>query len=277
MYVWFDALVNYISALGWPGEGEWERFWPGVQIAGKDNLRQQAAIWQAMLMSAGLPNSRQIIINGFIMVEGQKMSKSLGNVLTPEEVVEKYGRESTRFLLATLSVQGGDVDISPELLENLYQSELVNGLGNLCSRVAKMAEQVRLGGEGAGERERRAASEPRQVKNEPERAGSELAAVRPELDEQFRAWLDDYKTHKGLELIRQWVTETDGYLSEKKPWQVTEVEEKRAILRVAVETILKIARHLVIYMPETAAKIERHFRGEQIVALEPLFPRQHVN
>jgi methionyl-tRNA synthetase len=90
MYVWFDALVNYISTLGWPEDlANFQQFWPAVQVAGKDNLRQQAAMWQAMLMSAGLPNSQQILINGFIGVDGQKMSKSLGNVIKPKEMVER--------------------------------------------------------------------------------------------------------------------------------------------------------------------------------------------
>jgi len=99
MYVWFDALVNYISTLGWPDDlTTFEQFWPGIQIAGKDNLRQQAAMWQAMLMSAGLPTSRQILLNGFINVNGQKMSKTLGNVISPYEMVEKYGVDGTRYL-----------------------------------------------------------------------------------------------------------------------------------------------------------------------------------
>src|SRR5690606_33583908 len=103
MYVWFDALVNYISTLGWPdNEQQFQQFWPGVQLAGKDNLRQQSAMWQAMLMAAGLPNSQQILINGFIGVDGQKMSKSLNNVISPQEMVDRYGQDATRYLLINL-------------------------------------------------------------------------------------------------------------------------------------------------------------------------------
>ena len=97
MYVWFDALINYISTLGWPKSGsDFETFWPGLQIAGKDNLRQQSAMWQAMLLSAGLPPSKQIIIHGFITSGGQKMSKSLGNVIDPFEIVQTYGTDALR-------------------------------------------------------------------------------------------------------------------------------------------------------------------------------------
>ena len=100
VYVWFDALINYISALGWPeGKTKFKKFWPGVQVAGKDNLRQQTAMWQAMLMSANLPNSKQILIHGFINADGQKMSKSLGNVINPFELVEKYGTDPVRYFL----------------------------------------------------------------------------------------------------------------------------------------------------------------------------------
>ena len=97
MYVWFDALINYISAIGWPQDiKRFESWWPVVQFAGKDNLRQQSAIWQAMLFSAGLPPSKQIFIHGFISVDGQKISKSLGNTVDPYELVKKYGTDALR-------------------------------------------------------------------------------------------------------------------------------------------------------------------------------------
>ena len=98
MYVWFDALINYISTIGWNGNmDEFEKNWPGVQVAGKDNLRQQSAMWQAMLMSAGLPASKQIFIHGFITAEGQKMSKTVGNVVDPFDIVETYGIDAVRY------------------------------------------------------------------------------------------------------------------------------------------------------------------------------------
>src|SRR3989344_6448676 len=101
MYVWFDALVSYISTIGWPDNLEnFEKWWPVVQFAGKDQVRQQAAIWQAMLMSAGFPPSKQIVIHGFINIEGKKMSKSVGNVVGPVELVEEYGVDALRYYLA---------------------------------------------------------------------------------------------------------------------------------------------------------------------------------
>ncbi len=154
MYVWFDALVNYISALGWPEEhgawnlehGTFEEWWGtrkepnAIQIAGKDNLRQQSAIWQAMLMSAGLPNSKQILIHGFITSGGEKMSKSLGNVVDPFELVEKYGTDAVRYWLLKEVPTFDDADFTLERFEQTYNADLANGLGNLVNRIMALAE-----------------------------------------------------------------------------------------------------------------------------------------
>ncbi len=137
MYVWFDALTNYISTLGWPNdEDTFKKFWPVVQVAGKDNLRQQSAMWQAMLMSAGLPPSKQVLIFGFLTANGEKMSKSQGNVIDPFEVVEKYGADATRYYLVSEIQVFEDGDFSYEKFDIRYNADLANGLGNLVSRVS---------------------------------------------------------------------------------------------------------------------------------------------
>jgi methionyl-tRNA synthetase len=140
MYVWFDALVNYVSTLGWPDEGSLftQGYWPNVQVAGKDNLRQQSAMWQAMLMSAGLPMSHRIFIHGFITADGQKMSKSLGNVVNPYDLVEKYGTDPVRFFLVSALPAYEDGDFTEKSFEETYTAKLVNGVGNLAARVATM-------------------------------------------------------------------------------------------------------------------------------------------
>ncbi|MDO8261166.1 MAG: methionine--tRNA ligase, partial [Candidatus Magasanikbacteria bacterium] len=142
MYVWFDALVNYISCLGWPCHCErvnkfgadepadmalckndkcnYKKFWPGLQVAGKDNLRQQTAMWQAMLMSAGIPNSTQVLIFGFINVDGLKMSKSIGNVVSPYTLTEKYGTDATRYYLLSGLKSFEDSDFTFEKFELKY-------------------------------------------------------------------------------------------------------------------------------------------------------------
>jgi len=151
MYVWFDALENYISCLGWPENLEkFNDFWPGLQVAGKDNLRQQSSMWQAMLMSANLPNSKQIFIHGFLTSNGQKISKSLGNVVNPIELVNKYGSasspqvgtDSVRYYLLREIPSAEDGDFTIEKFEARYNSDLAGGIGNLVARVVTMANKL---------------------------------------------------------------------------------------------------------------------------------------
>lgn len=145
MYVWFDALTGYISTLGWPDEeGDFKKFWKEgevLQLAGKDQVRFQSLMWQAMLMSAGIKNTDQIFYHGFINSGGQKMSKSIGNVISPKEVVEKYGVDSARYLLLRHVHPTEDTDVTWEKLDEWYNAGLANGLGNLVSRVMNLAEK----------------------------------------------------------------------------------------------------------------------------------------
>lgn len=144
MYVWFDALTNYISTLGWPNEeGNFKKFWQDgqtLQMAGKDQVRFQSLMWQAMLISAGVKNTDQIFYHGFINSGGQKMSKSLGNVISPAQLVEKYGTDATRYLLLRHVHSTEDTDVTWERLDEWYEAGLVNGLGNLVARILTMAE-----------------------------------------------------------------------------------------------------------------------------------------
>ena len=246
MYVWFDALVNYVSTLGWPDNNtEFEQFWPGVQVAGKDNLRQQAVMWQAMLLSAGLPLSKKVLINGFISIDGQKMSKSLGNVISPEQMVDKYGKDATRMLLISLGTFADDMDVSWSRLDELYTAHLANGLGNLCSRVAKMADNENL-----------------VLKEETK---NHLTT------KQYHQLMDEYELTKALELILDLITQTDLYLSENEPWKKSG-EEKLEILNEAIRKIRMIGLLLAPFMPTVSKMILNHFQGE-IIALAPIFPR----
>jgi methionyl-tRNA synthetase len=236
MYVWFDALVNYISTLSWPSsmgeadnQNEFEKFWPGVQICGKDNLRQQSAMWQAMLFSAGLKPSKQILINGFINVGGQKMSKSLGNVIAPVELVEKFGIDGTRYLLLSGAPIGEDTDVTWERLTEKFNADLANGLGNLVSRVLKLAEKL-------GDQEQQ-------------------VVVMPA---DFIALLEKYKLSEGLEYIWTIVRDANKFIEENKPWELakTDTEKFEVVMRKLLEDLASIAQLLLPFMPKTSEKIQ---------------------
>jgi methionyl-tRNA synthetase len=145
MYVWFDALTNYISTLGWPEDkaGNFKKFWEQgdvVQMAGKDQVRFQSIMWQAMLMSAGIKNSDRVVYHGFITSGGHKMSKSLGNVVDPRTLVEEYGTDAVRYFLARHMSSFEDSDFTPERFKEAYNADLANGLGNLASRIMQLAQ-----------------------------------------------------------------------------------------------------------------------------------------
>jgi methionyl-tRNA synthetase len=252
MYVWFDALVNYISCLGWPkDEKKFKAFWPGVQVAGKDNVRQQSAMWQAMLFSAGLPNSKQIMIHGFISHAGQKMSKSLGNVVNPLELVAQYGTDAVRYYLLKYVQPFEDSDFSIESFEEVYNADLANGLGNLVSRTANMIEKN--GGK---------------IKNLKSKEPNKLKIKNQEIDE--------YRFDLALKEINNQITEADQLIDKEKPWELAKSDPAKAaeILSEVAGRIINIALELKPFLPETADKIEKIFTAKKIKKpIEPLFKR----
>jgi methionyl-tRNA synthetase len=246
MYVWFDALINYISTIGWSKDlTKFESYWPVVQIAGKDNLRQQAAMWQAMLLSANVPPSKQILINGFISIGGQKMSKSLGNVISPAELVGRYGVDGARFLLLDMGPVHDDIDITREQLDSRYESFLANGLGNTVSRVAALA-----------------------AKSDAEFATSNLT----EIDPLVKIQLDAYRFDLALNEVWKRLSSIDQEIELKQPWRLSGVE-LRTVLEPWVKKIQQIGYDLQPFMPETAAKIMHHYEMQKITKIEALFPR----
>jgi methionyl-tRNA synthetase len=246
MYVWFDALVNYISTLGWPENTEnFEKLWVNgspVQFAGKDQVRQQAAMWQAMLFSANLSNTRHIIIHGFINYEGEKMSKSLGNVVGPQEIIDEYSLDALRYFVAREFNQFEDTDISREKLKIAYNGNLANGLGNLVSRIMKLAETY-----------------------------LDQAPKIPEdsIPEDFKDALDNFQIGKACEIIWKHMNELDKEIQEKKPW---ESKDKGVIAELVIK-LHTIGQMLNPVMPDTS---------ERIIALvkankgpdQPLFARK---
>ena len=244
MYVWFDALVNYISTLGWPSsakatEGkpsQFESFWPGIQVAGKDNLRQQTAMWQAMLMSAGLPTSKQVFIHGFVTSEGQKMSKSLGNVVDPFEIAEKYGVDALRYYLLGAIPSYDDGDFSIERFEEFYTAHLVNGVGNLTARIITLLEKY-------------------SESKVPTADKTDLWQIHTFWN-TYSDYLDEYNFENSIKIINNFVGKLDTLISNEKPWEKAKNgEDISGLLYQLAEGLRHIAVALLPIIPESAEKI----------------------
>jgi methionyl-tRNA synthetase len=244
MYVWFDALTNYISTLGWPEdtEGNYQKFWDNgepMQMAGKDQVRFQSIMWQAILKSAGLKPTHHVLYHGFITSGGQKMSKSVGNVISPFELISKYGIDGTRYMLLRHVHPFEDTDMTWERMDEWFNANLANGLGNLVSRVMKMAEDN--------------LSAPVQIEEQP-------------LEESFTEKLEHYRFDSAMDLIWEHIGKADVHIQERQPFKMFKsddpetVEEGRIIVARLVAHIYRIAEHLVPFMPETAERIKQAVR-----------------
>lgn len=270
MYVWFDALVNYISCLGWPSfapsfaeategkkaaEGKpskFEEFWGtkenrnAIQVAGKDNLRQQSAMWQAMLMSAGLPNSKQIFIHGFITADGQKMSKSLGNVIDPVQLVDEYGADATRHFLLREIPADEDGDFSRQKFEERYNADLAKGIGNLASRITAIAKKI-----GAEKNQEYANAD---LKNE-------VCAARVDRDK----YLEAYKFNDAVAAAWRLVSSGDRYIEKIQPWKTKDAAATGDLLLLLAD----IADLIEPFIPQTSRKIKSLLAGEEAGLLFP--------
>ena len=253
MYVWFDALVNYISTLGWPEKNtDFENFWPGLQVCGKDNLRPQTAMWQAMLMSAGIINSKQVLVFGFLTVNGKKISKSTGNSVDPLELVDKFGTDALRYYLLAEMSSFEDGDYSLDKFLDRYNSDLANGLGNLSARVSNLLEKNEIVTD----------------------LKIDLADKNIEkLILEFKSLMKEFSFNECLQLIWSKVRECDEILSRETPWKMTDKEKIATILKPVAQTILNLSFILEPFIPESAKKIQTAFLESQIKKLPPLFPR----
>lgn len=243
IYVWFDALVNYISTLGWPENVDnFEKFWPGFQVCGKDNLRQQAAMFQAMLLSSGIQNSRQVFVNGFVTVNGQKMSKSMGNVITPEEMVEKFGLDGTRYLLLSIGGYfGEDADVTWEKMIEKYNADLANGLGNLVSRVLKLSDGLM----------------------------DKFKGGNFEFRDEFRKWMNEMEFNEALNHIGNIIREDNKYIEENKPWELKKSDKEKfeEVMKKPIADLYLIANLSSPFIPETSEKIKKALETKELVIL----------
>ena len=263
MYVWFDALVNYISVLSWPclarAESEggpndldnfnhwWLETGGAIQYCGKDNLRQQTAMWQAMLMAAGLSPSKQIVIDGFITSGGQKMSKSLGNVINPLEVVEKYDTDALRYFVAGELAMFEDSDFTWERFHEAYNAKLANGLGNLVSRVMKMAENYLAG---------------------------PVEITKKEFPADYVKFLGEFEIGKAVDIVWQKISTLDLKIQQTQPFKLIKENKEEAVKIVTelVQGVGEIAKMLEPIMSTTAEKINQAIANNKMPA--PLFVRK---
>lgn len=258
MYVWFDALINYISTIGWPAsakapagtgtvEGDFEKWWPVVQFAGKDQVRQQAAMWQAMLLSAGLPPSKQIFIHGFINVNGQKVSKSVGNTIHPAEVTNAYGTDALRYYYLRHTHPFEDSDYTKERFEEAYTANLVNGIGNLTSRIMKLAEQ---------------------------HLESPIERPEPEqFPEEYSEAFNSFEFNKAADFVWRKIQTLDERIAEEEPFKVVKEDKERGerMIYALVCDLYTVGRLLQPLMPHTSDRIKEAVLQNK--KPENLFPR----
>jgi methionyl-tRNA synthetase len=257
MYVWCDALSNYISALGFGRRGganrRFRKFWPAdVHLIGKDILRFHAVIWPAMLLSAKLPLPKKLFVHGFITVNGIKMSKSLGNVVDPAELVKRYGSESVRYYLLREIPSNEDGDFSEMKFIERYSADLSNGLGNFASRVLNLGADFPFRKEKIGE-------------------NIELQIKRAEA--MVAKHMEEFRIHEAVSSIWELLKFGDGYVNETKPWKT---KDRQAIFDLLM-ILESAARLLEPFLPEAAGKIKKCFRRRgnvlRVSKIKPLFPR----
>lgn len=256
MYVWFEALMNYITVLGYPEHEDFKKFWPAdVQVIGKDILRFHAAVWPAILLALGLPLPKILYVHGHIVIASKKMSKTLGNVVAPKEIVNKYGVDAFRYFFMRHIPSYEDGDFTWERLEATYNSELADQLGNAVQRTVAMISRYQNG----------------------------LIGDIPEPEHDIAAYeraMEDCRFDKALEEVWDQVRGLNQYIDETKPWELAKAGDEnhlREVLAYMVANLLEIAILLTPFMPETTAKIQQVFSSGVLRPLPgPLFPKHEA-
>lgn len=256
MYVWVEALMNYITVLGYPEHEDFGQYWPAnIQVIGKDITRFHAAIWPAMLMSLGLELPQKLYVHSFITVEGQKMSKSIGNVIAPADIVAKYGVDPFRYFFLRHIPSYEDGDFSWDAFDRAYNNELANELGNTVQRTAVMISKYQNGLIG------------------------EIPKPSHDVDPIERA-IEECHFDRALDLIWEQVRGLNQYIDETKPWMIAKTgdeEHLREVLAYQVGCLLEIAELLLPFLPETAEKITAMFSEGVLRPTEgTLFPKSEA-
>ena len=247
VYVWFDALANYLTAIGYGSDTEqFEKFWPAdLHLVGKEIVRFHTIIWPIMLMSCGLPLPKKVFGHGWLIVDGTKMSKSLGNVVDTLPLIERYGADALRYYLLKEIRLGQDGNFSLPSFINRINSDLANDLGNLLQRTLAMVEKYE-GGVVAAATVRTGVDD-------------ELAAVAAKTAELFAAQMDEMKVNDALNELWAFVRRTNKYIDETTPWvlakEPTQAERLQSVLYNLVEALRMIAVMISPFMPQSAANM----------------------
>lgn len=247
IYVWFDALTNYLTAAGFPDDPAlFERYWPAdVHVVGKDITRFHCLYWPAMLMSAGLPLPRQIAVHGFITLEGQRISKSAGNVIDPVEIVDQYGADAVRYTLLRDMSFASDGDFSRAELIQRYNAELANDLGNLLNRVVTMVVRYRNGVIPAS-------GPSGELEQDVQRVASE---TRQRASETIERW----EIGNALNITWAFVRRVNQYIEQREPWKLARQPDQSQLLDTTLYTAAEATRILAVllapYIPSTSERI----------------------
>lgn len=262
MYVWIDALANYISVIGYPDKTDWQNYWPAdVQVIGKDILRFHAGIWPVMLLGLGLPLPKRLLVHGHVHSGGQKISKSLGNAVDPVEVIDNYGVDAFRYYFSRHIPTLDDGDFTWEAFENSYNTELANDLGNVVQRVSGMVSRYQAG-----------------VIGEIPEGEHDMGG--------YHAAMENLEFNKAMDEAWLMVRSLNQYIENVKPWEIAKQasndpeakEHLDDVLNNAVGSLTQIADLLVPFLPETADKIHTIFKTGSVISNQGvLFPKVYIH
>lgn len=242
IYVWVEALINYLSSLAINDKNE---FWKNTtHLLAKDISWFHNVIWPSMLLASDYPLYRESVVHSYLVIGGEKISKSRGNVITPTEIISKFGRDAARYLILANYPYQNDANTDRDLLARRYTADLANGLGNLISRVAALAESISF----------------------------KSSKAKIQTDTKIKKYLESYRFDLALEEIRQSISALDSLINQTEVWK-QKSEEKTRTIAALVAGIQQLGYNLAPFMPQTALAIEKQFSRKYIKKAKPLFPR----